>query len=660
MKRWSGWLLIVVMLAVAAFCLLPLTMRGKGRRAPQGQVVYTFPDGRQLRLLKTTYAYTHTFEIEQGGWFRSFSLQRTAEAWDENETLCLWLAIYNPHTNQWEMPAVKTALLKVEDNLYLPEEDRGAGASMRASGFLISTPAGGDQPPPDVPNPVPLLFALEPTLVEHAEARLWLNTQSEPIRFVLELSSLLPRIEPPSQALIQRLKTQQRGALTVEFRGLRFADYIAGDSLGMFLVPDLRVWHKGKQLSAWQALVFEISGAGRRAPFHSLSLPPANAASWAVIAYLQCYDPDELVRDAFADYVDIVVPAPRPRQVIPIRHTLQAKDTRLKVLALVGAGELRYHAGDPLPTQTLPLPPAATTNFQIGPDWINVVSNRPYLLCEIKLPWRPSGGWGANPSSLSFSALDSTDEAMLHVHGKDAGGKPIYLDHLLAANEVLSQIQSDYSLIALPLEPRRISGRVHIRLGIQRTRFATFLMPPLEAAQVCQSVRNALAWLAIGEVKQSQATILQCLRTYRQSRDPITLTYLGLLCTVADLPPSEFKPLIGRLRTLAQQEPRTYAYRLALGAALVRAGRPQEALPYLRALHDLHPSDNFVRLWYALALTEAGQFSKAAGIADPQKLQSWRDSLKLERDRLMRGVSDLLVKELEQKLALPIVQQNSK
>ncbi|MCS6919396.1 MAG: hypothetical protein NZM28_06465, partial [Fimbriimonadales bacterium] len=324
----------------------------------------------------------------------------------------------------------------------------------------------------------------------------------------------LPR-PAPAASVPQLPQTQQVGALTVEFRGLKFADYSTGDRLGTFLAPDIRILHAGKPLTGWDSPLFDLVAAGSPDKSFALGLPSADAPAWTVRLYINCYDINKLVQDAFSDYFDVTVAAPRPRQVVPIQRALQIEGAQLKVLALVGAGVLRYRTGEPLP----------------------------------------------------------------------------------------------------------------------------------------RSVQNALAWREAGDMQQFKATMRDCLRQYRQSKDPATLTYLGLLCTAAELPSEEFQPLIAPLKALVQKEPKIFAYRIALGAVLTRTGRAQEALSLLQELNSWHSFDGHVLMWYALAFVETGQREEAKRLIQPRHLQHWRSVHELDVDKLRSAIISLLVEEYERKQA---------
>ncbi|MCX7993719.1 MAG: tetratricopeptide repeat protein, partial [Fimbriimonadales bacterium] len=534
-------------------------------------------------------------------------------------------------------------------NLYFREERASGGESWSAGGWEFGVASGNGDRPPFIPRPEAVMFAAEPTAQRRAEARLWLNAASEPIRFTFELPAALPR-PAPAASVPQLPQMQQVGALTVEFRGLNFADYTIGDRLGTFLAPDIRILHAGKPLTGWDSLLFDLVTAGSPDKSFALGLPSADAPAWTVRLYINCYDINKLVQDAFSDYFDVTVAAPRSRQVVPIQRALQIEGAQLKVLALVGAGVLRYRVGEPLPRRAEPLPSGATTQYQLSPREAHIVSSQPYLLCELTLPLRADRSGGASWGYLSFHA-GAGEQVLLLAQGENTRGESVRIDHNTAMTHLMEQLDASHSLIAIPLEPDGVSGRLKMRLGLHRTRRMEFQIPPLEAARVARSVQNALAWREAGDMQQFKATMRDCLRQYRQSKDPATLTYLGLLCTAAELPPEEFQPLIAPLKSLTQKEPKVFAYRIALGAALTRMGRPQEALSLLQELNPRHSSDALALMWYALALVEAGRREEAKRLIQSHQLQHWRSVREIDDDKLRSEIIGLLGEEYERRQA---------
>lgn len=638
MSRWFAVIVSVVIIAFIALCATSTIIgRGGKRFVGPGRVVHAFPDGKQLVLLQIDYGREHQFTYRQKSFLSEVRATQQASAW--GDSLCLWLAIYDPRTNHWEKPEAKDALLTIGENLY-PKVERSSGGESLGGGGLLRGGGAGNDAYSTVPRPVAVLFAPEPAAQRRAEARLWLDKQAQPVQFAFELPATLPSPAPPAQAL-PRTQTQRVGALTVEFRGLKFADHIIGDSAGTFLAPEIRVLHNGKPLKGWKSFSFDIEPAQSPLSFASLSLPPADAPVWTVRVSIECDDLSELVRDAFSDYVDVAVPAPRAQQVVPIMRSLKIDGAQLKVLALVGAGELRYRVGEPLPRQAAPLAADASAAYQISAQEAHIVAPQPYLLCELTLPWQANGSGSANWGSLTLSS-NSGDQVSFLVKG-------LRIDSRSAMKPVVRHLRGTRMLVAVPLEPTSVSGRQRVRFGLSRTRSVNFQMSPLEAARVARTVRNALAWRALGDQQRFESTMRDCLRRYRQSKDPTTLTYLGLLCTAAELPPEEFVPLIAPLSELARREPNVYAYQIALGAVLTRAGRPQEAARRYQQLNIWWSHDGLAQMWRALAFVEMGRRDEAKRFLNPSLLQSWRSSVLLLEDDLRYKVIDLLVAEYERK-----------
>lgn len=241
----------------------------------------------------------------------------------------------------------------------------------------------------------------------------------------------------------------------------------------------------------------------------------------------------------------------------------------------------------------------------------------------------------------------ATDEVHVLLSGANAQGKQILVNHAQALESGLAGAQS---LCVIPLRPDGVSGKLRLRIGLQRTRAVSFEAYPTDAARVARRVRSALAWQSVGETRMFETVISECLRQCRSSNEPITLAYLGLLCTVAPLPPAEFEPLAAQLKSLAGREPAVYAYQLALGATLLRANRPQDALPRLQELHKIEPSDGLIGLWYALALAETGQRQQAETILNSDHLRQWLDPFQRDLDPLMYDLCTVLKAEVEQRL----------
>ncbi len=643
MRHMILWGLAIAVLMVVALGGIMLASRGKTWGALPGRVVHTFPDGKQLVLLQVGFENEHKLVYRQAGRWSEGELTLRASG-IANRTLGVWLGVYDPRTQAWAKPQVRQSLIQVGEDAYLPERFVSRVESRSGDRAYFIIPLAPD-PDKDLPVAEPLLYAIEPTTASSATLWLWLDSQTQPLRVPVDLPASVPR--PESITSAARLPQRQRaGAVEVEFHGLKYGNYTVGDRLGTFLAPDLRVWVNGKPDDRWGAYIYEIGAGAYKTPPVSLTPPPAAVSPWAVTAYVQCYDPTALTRDQFSDYTDVTVPAPHPQQIIPIGRTLKAADVQLRALALVGAGELHYRKGEPLPTQTRPLPKGAASAFFLSHQEAYVVSDEPYLLCELTLPEPPDGSYGAGYHYVAFGG--DAEEVEIFIAVVNAQGKRVHLSSRVM-DDVLKQVKSNPSLVAIPLETENAVGQLRMRLGVQRRRVVSFLMPLMqETAQVARAIQSALAWYQVGEFQRFEQTLQQCLRDHADSRDPLTLASLGLFCTLAPLPSDSFKPLLGRLKQLAQQEPDSYAYQLAFAATAVRAGRPKDALPSLKRLHSLSDSDPLVYLWYARALLAAGEREQAAKVATPQLLDRTLQANQHEDDLLRRGAVQALVDDLRQ------------
>ncbi|MCX7992487.1 MAG: hypothetical protein N2651_02330, partial [Fimbriimonadales bacterium] len=179
MSRQVGWAILIAAVVVA-LCVMGTPLLNQRRSAPRGQVVHTFADGKRLVLLQTSYGREHEFTHEHKRFLQQMKLSLQAGALED--TVCLWLAIYDPRANRWDTPAFKNALLQVGTNLYFREERASGGESWSAGGWEFGVASGNGDRPPFIPRPEAVMFAAEPTAQRRAEARLWLNAASQPIR----------------------------------------------------------------------------------------------------------------------------------------------------------------------------------------------------------------------------------------------------------------------------------------------------------------------------------------------------------------------------------------------------------------------------------------------------------------------------------------------
>ncbi|MFN3689789.1 MAG: hypothetical protein ACK4UU_02555, partial [Fimbriimonadales bacterium] len=487
MKHWAWLVWAVVVIGFIALVVSTMSVsRGGKRFSGQGRVVHTFPDGKLLVLLQVDYGRQHNFTYRQKRFLSEVRVSQDASARDDS--LCLWLAIYDPRTNRWSKPKFENALLTIGEEAYPQVKEASLGESSSGAGLIIGAKEDGSLS--RIPRPTAVLFSPEPTAQRHAEARLWLNQQAQPVQFAFEVPATLPLPpSPPPSTSPPAVQRQQVGALTFEFRGLKFADSQSCGGESVFLVPDLRILHSGRPLAGYGTQAVIEPSSSIRSPF-SLTLPSAEMPAWTVRAYVDCHDPDELVRDAFSDYFDLVLPAPRRHQVVPVNRSVQIEGAQLKVIALVGAGALEYRLGEPLPRQAAPLPKGASTTYQLSPREAQIVSTQPYLLCELTLPWRATGG-GANQQSLSFDA-DTGEMVAIMLSGAQ-------IDPQTAIDEVIQRFGGVRSLVAIPLKPQSVTGTLKMRVGLQRTRVVAFQTAPLEAARVARMARNALTWRALGD-----------------------------------------------------------------------------------------------------------------------------------------------------------------
>ncbi|MFN7018276.1 MAG: hypothetical protein ACK4RG_03260 [Fimbriimonadales bacterium] len=99
MKHWA-WL--VGTIGVVGFITLVAISVMIGRSGKHfvghGRIVHTFPDGKRLVLLRVNYGKQHQFTSRQKSLLSE--VVATQRAASQNDSLCLWLAIYDPRTNR--------------------------------------------------------------------------------------------------------------------------------------------------------------------------------------------------------------------------------------------------------------------------------------------------------------------------------------------------------------------------------------------------------------------------------------------------------------------------------------------------------------------------------------------------------------------------------